>query len=196
MALFVTVMSHHLIVDEITRRFGPGNPNQTTVRGKLDEKTGKYSNNYAAPKIVTLGYAFYQFSAVGSHLLPNARLMDLGYNTLIAIQSSAFLMTLFRKGLIRWYTHAFWYSVALALSWAVMYKHTQGAWFWIKVASGFYMRINYRMDKYQVWMLFAIFSLPTIENLITSQFNAYKDTINYDEYFSLKDIGLIPKVTA
>ena len=59
MALFVTVMSHHLIVDEITRRFGPGDPNQTTVRGKLDEKTGKYSNNYAAPKAVTLGYAFY-----------------------------------------------------------------------------------------------------------------------------------------
>ena len=26
-ALFVTVMSHHLIVDEITRRYGPGDPN-------------------------------------------------------------------------------------------------------------------------------------------------------------------------
>ena len=94
------------------------------------------------PKTVSLGYAFYQFSAVGSHIIPNARLMDLGYNALIAIQSSAFLMTLFRKGLIRWYTHATWYSIALILSWVVMYKSTSGIWFWIKVATAFYLRIN------------------------------------------------------
>ena len=103
-------------------------------------------------------------------------------------------MTLFRKGLIRWYTHAFWYSFALILSWTVMYIHTQGAWFWIKVAFGFYMRINYRMDKYQVWMLFAIISLPTIENIISSNFNEYRETINYDNYFSLRDIGLLQKI--
>ena len=44
-------------------------------------------------------------------------------------------------------------------------------------------------------MIFAIVSLPTIENIISSNFNEYKDTINYDNYFSLKDIGLSPKMT-
>ena len=41
---------------------------------------------------------------------------NLAFNALIAIQSSAFLMTLNRKGLINWYTHAFWYSLSLVLS--------------------------------------------------------------------------------
>ena len=50
-------MAHRLVVDEITRRYGPGDPNQTTVRGKWDGK--KYSNNYGVPRFVTLGYAFY-----------------------------------------------------------------------------------------------------------------------------------------
>ena len=122
------------------------------------------------PKQVTLGYAFYQFTALGSHLIPNDRLMDLGYNTLIAIQSSAFLMTLFRKGLIRWPTHAFWYSVALIMSWAVMIKLTAGIHFWIKVATAFYLRINYRMGKYKIWMLFALVSLPIVENTLFYEF--------------------------
>lgn len=45
-------------------------------------------------------YSLYQFLAIGSHILPqrsNARLADLAYNAIIAIQSSAFMMTLYRK---------------------------------------------------------------------------------------------------
>jgi hypothetical protein len=112
-------MAHHLIVDEITRRVGPGDVRMTTIRGKTSED-GDVSNANKAPRQILLFYAFYQFCGLGSHLIPNKRLADLGYNTLIAIQSSAFLMTLFRKGLIRWYTHAFWYTLALIMSHAVM----------------------------------------------------------------------------
>lgn len=35
----------------------------------------------------------------------------LGFNTLIAIQSSAFLMTLYRKNIIKYYHHFFWYAL-------------------------------------------------------------------------------------
>ena len=38
---------------------------------------------------------------IGSLVENNARAADLGYNGIIAIQSSAFLMTLYRKRIIR-----------------------------------------------------------------------------------------------
>ena len=129
------------------------------------------------PKAVTLGYAFYQFSALGSHLIPEARLMDLGYNALVAIQSSAFLMTLFRKGLIRWPTHAFWYSVALIMSWTAMLKLTAGIWFWIKVFTAFKLRTNYRMGKYKIWFLYALVSLPIVENTLFNELEQYSATM-------------------
>ena len=53
--LLVLVMSHHMMADEITRRYGDANA--TTVRGKFDGE--KYSNNFTTPKSVTLGYAFF-----------------------------------------------------------------------------------------------------------------------------------------
>ena len=115
--------------------------------------------------------------------------MDLGYNTLIAIQSSAFLMTLFRKGLIRWYTHAFWYSVALIMSWVVMYLSTSGIWFWIKVATAFQLRINYRMGKYKVWILFALISLPIVENTLFTEIESYRATMIPNDFFSMQNFG-------
>jgi hypothetical protein len=90
---FCSRMTIHLAADEITRRFGPDDPKQTTVR------TGDKGIPWV--KKLLMIYSFYQFSAIGAHLLPNDRGADLGYNSLIAIQSSAFLMTLVRKGLIR-----------------------------------------------------------------------------------------------
>ena len=188
-------MAHHLVVDEITRRYGPGDSNQTTVRGKFDEKTGKNSNNVGAPKSVTLGYAFYQMTALGSIVLPNARLMDLGYNILIAIQSSAFLMTLFRKGIIRWYTHVFWYSVALLMSWTAMYMAIPGIWFWIKVAIVFQLRTGYRMGKYTVWTLFFLVSLPIVENTLFAEIESYKATMIPTDFFSMQKFGFQPKAS-
>jgi hypothetical protein len=82
---FCIYMAHHLVVDEITRRLGPKD-GSTTVRGKFNEKTGKFSNQYVpGTQYVTLGYGWYQFCLIGSCVLPTARLMDLGFNGLIAI---------------------------------------------------------------------------------------------------------------
>ena len=186
-------MSHHLIVDEITRRFGPGDPNQTTVRGKFDGKNNSNNTN-SVPKQVTLGYAFFQFTALGSHLLPNDRLMDLGYNTIIAIQSSAFLMTLFRKGLIRWYTHAAWYIIALLLAWIVMFN-SMPLVFWAKVAFCFHLRVNVRMDKYKIWLLYAIVSLPIVEHTIASEFASYTSNMHSSEWLQKPEMNWIPEMS-
>ena len=74
-------MAHHMGADEITRRYGEANA--TTVRGKFDGD--KYSNNFTAPKSVTLSYAFFQFIGIACHLLPGNRMMDFGFNSLLGI---------------------------------------------------------------------------------------------------------------
>lgn len=170
LVLTCLVLAHHLVVDEITRRVGPKNKTETTVRGK------KNSNNRNIPTVVLRFYAFYQFSALGSHLLPNTRLSDLGYNALVAIQSSAFLMTLFRKGLIRHWTHAFWYSLALGVSLITMYLHVGGIWFWIRILAVYLMRVKLRMDKYVIWVLFAAVSMPVVQHNIFQKFGVANTT--------------------
>ena len=156
-------MAHHVVVDEITRRVGPGDDRMTTIRGKTVD--GKSSNAESAPKIVLWFYAYYQFCSAGSQLVPSARLADLAYNSLIAIQSNAFLMTLFRKGLIRWYTHAFWYTVALVMGHFIMFPYL-GIWFYVKISLMFSLRVNMRMNKYVIWVIYACLSLPKVENMI------------------------------
>lgn len=158
---FCFVLAHHLVVDEITRRHGPTDPNHTTVR--VDNEGGAFT------KAVLRFYAFYQFCALGSHLLPNARLADLGYNALIAIQSSAFLMTLFRKGLIRYYTHAVFYTGALFISLYYMIA-TMESIFWFKLVAVFGMRVKLRMDKYLIWFIYSMFSLPECEKKVLEVF--------------------------
>jgi len=75
--LFCIVFAHHLVVDEITRRHGPGDKTQTTVR--VD------GNSNLATMVILRFYAFYQFCALASSLQPHARMADLGYNAFIAI---------------------------------------------------------------------------------------------------------------
>jgi hypothetical protein len=58
---------------------------------------------------------------VGAHLLPHDKLADLGFNTLIAIQSSAFLMTMARKNIIHWKTYMGGYAGALLVSYIYMF---------------------------------------------------------------------------
>ena len=112
-ALFCLVMFWHLVADEITRRHGPGDPNQTTVR-VLTNKQLHTSDQIMV--YVKYFYAYAQFGAIASNMMPTERLCDIAYNPFIGIQSSAFLMTLFRKSVVRWYSHAFWYTLALFFS--------------------------------------------------------------------------------
>lgn len=147
--LFAMVMIHHLVVDRVTAIYGTSG--QTTVRvANKDEPYIMYTKYF---------YAFYQFAALGSHLLPTAHLPELGFNTLIAIQSSAFLMTLFRKGLINWYSHALWYTACLALSEYHMAR-LFGWSFFAQIAVCFFARTRLRMNKYLIWATFCLFNCP------------------------------------
>ena len=100
-AFFFLMIAHNMLVDEITRRLGQ--PGETTVRVK-DEYGWER-------KVVQRFYAYYQLVAFAAALTPTAtpfEMAELGFNSLIAIQSSAFLMTLCRKGLITSNAHGAW----------------------------------------------------------------------------------------
>ena len=83
---------------------------------------------------------------------------DLGWNALIGIQSSAFLMTLFRKGLIRWKSHAFWYGLALVIAYNYI-RITMPPMIWIETFIVFMMRIKLGMDKYAHWTIYIIYKM-------------------------------------
>jgi hypothetical protein len=156
---------HHLVVDRITTVYGT--KGQTTVR--VDDKSG------LAIKMAKYYYGFYQFTALGSHLIPSSRLHEMGFNTLIAIQSSAFLMTLFRKGLINWYSHAAWYTACLMLSQYHM-STVFDIWWLGKIVLCFLARTKLRMNKYLIWSIFCLVSSPWGQAVWTQQ------TLNYDMY--------------
>ena len=97
---------HHHEADLVTEVYG--SPGNTAVRSTSERL--QISDFY---KKMSLVYSFYQFLAIASHLVVNERSADLGYNALIAIQSSAFLMTLYRKKIITGKTHMLVYSGCL-----------------------------------------------------------------------------------
>lgn len=66
----------HFTVDEITRRYGT--PGVTAVRNGKDNEL----------RSMKLFFSYYQFLMIGGQLLWNDKISDLGYNALIAIQSS------------------------------------------------------------------------------------------------------------
>jgi hypothetical protein len=102
----LVVKGCHMLADYITERYGNGS---TAVRANVKKMSGFY-------KAVSKGYSFYQFLAIASHILPNERIADLAYNAIIAIASSAFMMTLYRKRIIRGMMHLVVYSFCLLLS--------------------------------------------------------------------------------
>ena len=155
--LMATVLFWHLCADEITRRFGPEDKSLTTVR--VNQKKARGIFTY----LILRFYSFYQFAALGSHLIPTERTADLGFNTLVAIQSSAFLMTLFRKGLIRYTTHGIWYTICLGISMYHILLNFPSVWFVAKVAIAFAARCNFRMNKYVIWTAFVFVSIPAVE---------------------------------
>ena len=105
----------------------------------------------------------YQFLASTVVLTPSSLQMDMGYNAIIAIQSSAFLMTLNRKNIIVWQTHFKFYTAALILSAAYMVyglsaeQGVQFAALFLCVAWGaFQIRIKTGISKYAIWAIVAL----------------------------------------
>jgi len=147
----IVVMTHHLMADRITSIWGrPGN---TAVRATSDSM--KISEFY---KGVSQLYSFYQFLAIGSHIVPNARLGDMAYNAIIAIQSSAFMMTLYRKRIIRGKMHMVMYASCLVLS-AFHIIRILGLPLTGSIAVAFLVRTNIPRNlssKYAIWLFFLL----------------------------------------
>lgn len=176
MFLLPVVLVWHFLADRITDRFGPEDKTSTTIRAN--------PNPSMFIKYVSRAYSFYQFSALGSHLLPNACLADLGFNALIAIQSSAFLMTLFRKGLIAWYTHGAWYSFCLVISLYHMYLNAPGMLFFFKVLVAFTARVQFGVSKYVIWTVFVLASFPAIENAFNERYaETLTEASKYSQFY-------------
>ena len=155
----LAVISMHVCADVTSHVLGADG--ETTVRGDA-----KRPPRMKAVRKLMLVYAAYQFLALGSHLvaIEGLRYYDLAYNTLIAIQSSAFCMTLNRKGLIRWQAHALIYSVSLLLSAGYIVRAVaataEGAadapMFIVAVLLAFVARTRFRASKYLIWPAFSI----------------------------------------
>lgn len=148
----LVVMAHHLLADRITAIHGSGS---TAVRAT--SRKIKISSFY---KRVGYFYSFYQFMAIASHILPNEQRLDMAYNAIVAIQSSAFMMTLYRKRIIRGKTHMLVYSGCLLLS---MF-HIMRVLGWsttLTVAVAFAVRINlprHLSNKYVIWFAFLLWT--------------------------------------
>jgi len=149
-ALLLLIFTLHQIVDYITRVYGT--PGVTAVR---NGEPNKFRN-------LKLFFAYYQMMAMASHITVDPMLCDLGWNGIVAVQSSAFLMTLKRKGLIKWTSHAFWYGIALILSMGYM-MHAKGPMIFVVVALVFYLRSTFNLNKYVVWPVYAACLYMTLE---------------------------------
>jgi hypothetical protein len=150
------VAMHHLLADDVTRRHGSG---VTAVRANVER---------AAPspfyKKVGMLYSFYQFLAIASHILPTkgpndvSVLCECAYNAIIAIASSAFMMTLYRKRIIRALAHMFIYSGCLVLSAFHICRHI--GWHGTFLCTmAFMLRVNLPRaysNKYAIWALFML----------------------------------------
>lgn len=101
----LVILCASALADFVTLRYGE--KHQTTVRGNGKAKDVRV-------KALIKVYSAYQVLATAAHIAGGTKFN--GYTTLIAIQSSAFLMTLVKKGKIKWYYHAALYSLCLCIS--------------------------------------------------------------------------------
>jgi hypothetical protein len=80
----------------------------------------------------------------------------MAFNTLIAIQSSAFLMTLFRKSLIPYSVHGIGYTFCLVVSGFHIFRTHSSPYFAVGVLAVFLSRITWGINKYTLWTIFAL----------------------------------------
>jgi hypothetical protein len=141
--LALVILFFHILVDIVTAKYGT--KGITAVRVRDDGEL----------RIVKLFFSYYQFIALASLLIVDKNLPDLGYNIFIAVQSSAFLMTLKRKQLVHWWSYIFWYGGSLLLSSYFIY-FTKGYFFFVNVLFVFLLRTQYNMNKYIIWALYTL----------------------------------------
>jgi hypothetical protein len=140
------LLSHHVLADTVT--FFYGSEGQTTVRVSND-----YQDSHSpVVRAVQLFYGVFQIASVLA-LLMFPENSDLGFNTLIAIQSSAFLMTMRKKGLLTERGHAFWYTTCILLSYSQILRAAQNDFvsFTMVLLLCVAARFKSNINKYMLW---------------------------------------------
>ena len=158
-SLLLLVLSHHFIADKITQYYG--------TKGITAVRVNNTNHTLRLSLVIKYVYSFYQFLAIASHIRPGVHLLSMGFNTHIAIQSSGFLMTLRRKGLIHAKTHGIIYTFCLILSIYNMCIVYQPVYFICLTLIAFIFRCKYRINKYCIWIVYGIITSPYIENKIS-----------------------------
>lgn len=138
----IIVLGASAVADLISREVG--DPRQTTVRGNGQARDKRV-------KVLIKLYSSYQIIASAAHIAGQDAPFN-GFTTLISIQSSAFLMTLVKKGKIKWYTHAVLYTLALLLSVSTLEFGTATVWM---VAGCVLARVGAGINKYALWIAFS-----------------------------------------
>jgi hypothetical protein len=136
---FMGIMGLHLLVDWVS--IIHGTPGLTTVR--VANKSTRLSTI-----LFRRGFSFYQIIAFAS-IIAGRDFGNMGFNTLIAIQSSTFLMTLVRKNLIRPYTHLLIYGACLVVATGYIFKVND--WRLLLVAVGVFGGRMLGISKYLLW---------------------------------------------
>jgi len=151
---FLAITAIHLMVDLVSQHHGT--PGMTTVR--CSNKTKR-----PVQTAIRRMFSFYQIVAMGSLFATTSRnVSNLGFNMLVAIQSSTFLMTLVRKNIIHPFTHLGIYGACLVASTFVISKSFD-TMFWFLCMCVFGGRIM-GISKYILWHGFHgyYFGIPLI----------------------------------
>jgi hypothetical protein len=138
---FFATMCIHLVVDWISCVHGT--PGLTTVR--VADKSKRLST-----VLFRRSFSFYQIIAAASSVAAtDMHYLNMGYNTLIAIQSSTFLMTLVRKNIIRPYTHLVIYGACLVASTGYIFLWND--WQLLAVSAAVFAGRMCGISKYVLW---------------------------------------------
>jgi hypothetical protein len=138
---FFAMMCIHLAVDWVT--YVHGTPGLTTVR--VANKSTRLSTT-----LFRRAFSFYQIIAFASMVAAtDVHISNLSYNTLIAIQSSTFLMTLVRKNIIRPYTHLVIYGACLVASTGYIFMWND--WQLLAVSAAVFAGRMCGISKYVLW---------------------------------------------
>merc|ERR1719510_2368239 len=121
-------------------------------------------------KAIKRSYSLYQFLALASHLLPCAFTSEAGFNAFIAVHSSAFLMTLYRKRVIRGRCHFLVYTLCLMLSVYHIIRMFPEMLFLGSVLFGFLLRVKLHFSKYVIWFGFCLMHSPLVKPYLVSTF--------------------------
>ena len=143
----LVVLVHHLLADYVTSKHGK--EGDTAVRSAAI-RSGRMNKRFLA---LSKLFSLYQFLAIGSHLFGPP---SMGFNALIAIQSSVFLMTLYKKKIIRGKTHLIVYSLCLLLSVRQMFLEMETKYLVLSTVC-FLIRISTSMNKYLLWGISVIY---------------------------------------